>query len=84
MAFADVPNLAAPAGGEQSDIAEAIEMLPDPYRLVITLFDLEGYSSQETASILARSLTSTKSLHYRARRALRDKLDQLRIDRQGI
>lgn len=63
---------------DRADIAGALELLPDAQRLAITLCDLEGYSAQEASAILGRSLTATKSLHYRARRELKEILDRNR------
>jgi RNA polymerase sigma-70 factor (ECF subfamily) len=62
-------------GASKSDLWEAIGRLDDDHRLVLTLCDLEGYDAKEAAEIIGRSLTATKSLHYRARRALRDELE---------
>jgi len=52
-------------------VYDAIEELPDQQRLVLTLCDVEGYSAAEAAAIIGASLTATKSIHYRARRALK-------------
>jgi RNA polymerase sigma-70 factor (ECF subfamily) len=70
--LADIP---APTPRDNSSIYESISALPDHYRLVLTLCDIEGYSAVEAAAVLGRTLTATKSIHYRARRALRDLLD---------
>ncbi len=66
------------AGSVDSDsLWAAMESLPDDQRLALTLCDLQGYQAQEAAEILQRSVTATKSLHYRARRSLRDKLEEM-------
>lgn len=41
--------------------------LPDKYRVVVRLRDLEGHSVDETAVILHLSLAAVKSRHHRAR-----------------
>jgi RNA polymerase sigma-70 factor (ECF subfamily) len=55
-------------------IQEAILSLPDKYRLVIVLRDMEGFSTSETSQILNISETNVKVCLYRARLFLRDKL----------
>jgi RNA polymerase sigma-70 factor (ECF subfamily) len=50
----------------------ALERLPPDYRLILTLRELEGLTNIEAAQALGRTPSSTKSLHFRARRALRD------------
>jgi len=52
----------------------AIFSLPDKYRLVIVLRDIEGFSTAETAQILNLSATNVKVRLHRARLFLRDKL----------
>ena len=55
-------------------INQAILSLPDKYRLVIVLRDLEGFSTAETAQILNLSPPNVKVRLHRARLFLRDKL----------
>jgi RNA polymerase sigma-70 factor (ECF subfamily) len=55
-------------------IQEAILSLPDKYRLVIVLRDMEGFSTSETSQILNISETNVKVRLHRARLFLRDKL----------
>ena len=52
----------------------AILKLPVEYRLVFILRDVEGKSTQETASILGISVEATKSRLRRARAFLRQQL----------
>ena len=62
-------------GEELSDtINQAILSLPDKYRMVIVLRDLEGFSTAETAQILNLSPPNVKVRLHRARLFLRDKL----------
>ncbi|MBU1902994.1 MAG: hypothetical protein KJ573_05320 [Proteobacteria bacterium] len=44
------------------------------YRLVFTLRDIEGFSTQETAEILGISAQSVKTRLHRARLFLREKI----------
>jgi len=55
-------------------INAAIFSLPEKYRLVIVLRDIEGFSTAETAQILNLSDANVKVRLHRARLFLRDKL----------
>ncbi len=55
-------------------INEAIFSLPEKYRLVIVLRDIEGFSTAETAQILNLSDANVKVRLHRARLFLRDEL----------
>lgn len=55
-------------------IKEAIFTLPEKYRLVIVLRDIEGFNTAETAQILNLSDANVKVRLHRARLFLRDKL----------
>jgi len=76
-------EIAAPEH-EAGGAIEALEKLPDDQRLALILFDLEGYDAKEAASVIGRSVTATKSLHYRARRALRDILELEKGETDGM
>jgi RNA polymerase sigma-70 factor (ECF subfamily) len=55
-------------------LKEAILTLPESYRLVIVLRDVEGFSTSETAQILNISPSNVKVRLHRARLFLREKL----------
>jgi RNA polymerase sigma-70 factor (ECF subfamily) len=55
-------------------ITQAIGTLPEKYRLVIVLRDIEGFSTDETAQILNLSPSNVKVRLHRARLYLRDQL----------
>ncbi len=55
---------------------EAIASLPDTYRSIVLLRDVEALSTEETAQILAISTDTVKTRLHRARLALRQELDQ--------
>jgi RNA polymerase sigma-70 factor, ECF subfamily len=55
---------------------DAIASLPDSYKSVVLLRDVEALSTEETAQILAISTDTVKTRLHRARLALRQKLDQ--------
>jgi RNA polymerase sigma-70 factor, ECF subfamily len=61
----------------------AILSLPQKYRLVIVLRDIEGFSTDETAQILDLSPSNVKVRLYRARLSLRDKLKGYFDDDRG-
>ena len=60
----------------QAIVREGIEQLPDSYRTVIQLRDMEGLSTEETSRILGDSVNAVKIRLHRARQALRTILDQ--------
>lgn len=66
--------LFAPAPDPFSALDEALAALSEEHRLVLTLCDLQGLTAAEAAEVMSRTTAATKSLHGRARRALRDAL----------
>lgn len=52
----------------------AIDGLPDRYRAVLILRDVEGLSNEEAAEALGESVASVKSRLHRARMALREQI----------
>lgn len=75
--------LFAPAPEAASELDDALAALSDDHRLVLTLCDLQGFTAQEAAPLLGRSAAAVKSLHGRARRALRDVLLRQREDERA-
>lgn len=59
-----------------SCVREYIEELPDSYRAVILLHDLEGLSNPEIAELLGISLATAKIRLHRARKRLREALGE--------
>ena len=57
-----------------SVISRAIERLPEDFRVVLTLRDVEGMSNEEVARILELSVPAVKSRLHRARLLLRKRL----------
>lgn len=55
-------------------VRRMIAALPDHYRVVLLLRDMEGLSNEETADILQDSVASVKSRLHRARMALREQV----------
>lgn len=55
-------------------VREALESLPEEYRLAVTLADVEGFSYKEIAQILDIPMGTVMSRLHRGRRILREKL----------
>ncbi|WP_025742857.1 RNA polymerase sigma factor [Aquimarina pacifica] len=56
-------------------LLKIIQQLPDRYRLVFTLYVLDGYSHKEVAEMLEISVGTSKSNLARARNILKEKLE---------
>src|SRR5437879_5743382 len=56
------------------DLREAIEDLPEPFRLAVVLSDVEGFSYKEIADMLDVPLGTVMSRLFRGRRILRKRL----------
>jgi RNA polymerase sigma-70 factor (ECF subfamily) len=56
---------------ETSKIFKGIEMLPDGYRIILTLYLLEGYDHSEISQILGITESTSKSQYMRAKEKLR-------------
>jgi RNA polymerase sigma-70 factor (ECF subfamily) len=62
------------SGETRAILTRAIDGLPDHYRAVLILRDVEALSNHEVAQIIGVSITSVKSRLHRARMALREQL----------
>lgn len=69
--------------GDKTDFSEdvkqvyrAIEKLPDGYRIVLTLYLLEGYDHKEIAGIMKISESTSKSQYSRAKTKLKQLINQ--------
>lgn len=63
-----------PDDWEVALVRQAIEDLPDGYRLILSLYLLEGYDHVEIAEILNISVGTSKSQYNRAKKKLREML----------
>ena len=63
-------------------VAEAIERLPPNQRAVISLRDVEGWSSEETRNALGVSETNQRVLLHRARSKVRQALEDYLMESQ--
>lgn len=68
---AEGPRASYEAGEQQARVQAAIEALPDKYRLVVTLYYVQGQSYQEIADVLNLPLGTVKTHLYRARERLK-------------
>ena len=59
----------------RAHVAQSIRELPDAYRLVLQLRDIEGYDTSETAELLEISEANVKVRLHRARAALKKVLE---------
>jgi RNA polymerase sigma-70 factor (ECF subfamily) len=69
------PEEALVAAETRARLAEAIEALPATQRAVISLRDIEGWSSEEVRNALDLSETNQRVLLHRARAKVREALD---------
>jgi RNA polymerase sigma-70 factor (ECF subfamily) len=62
---------------DQMNLSRAIEQLPDGYKEMFILHDVEGYEHHEIAKILGCSSGNSKSQLYKARLRLRELLQEV-------
>jgi RNA polymerase sigma-70 factor (ECF subfamily) len=74
--WSSLPEGAAIRSEMRELLEKAIRELPEAYRSVILLRDIEELSTQETAGILDVSEDVVKTRLHRARLAIRQKLDE--------
>jgi RNA polymerase sigma-70 factor (ECF subfamily) len=70
------PEQEALAGEVRTQVAAALALLPSRQRIVLTLRDVEGYSSEEVSSILEISAANQRVLLHRARAFVRGELEK--------
>ena len=58
----------------QAIVNQAIDALPEPYRAILLLRDIEGLSNEDVAEILGESVAAVKSRVHRGRMAFREEL----------
>ncbi len=74
------PRRRRSSGLEPMDLERAIAALPDGYRTVLVLHDVEGYTHEEIAEQLGVTPGTTKSQLFWARRAVRAQLVPAKVD----
>ena len=55
-----------------------VQKLPDQYRLVFNLYQLDGFSHKEVAKLLSISESTSKSNYHRAKQILKDAILKLK------
>ncbi|MEO8095266.1 MAG: sigma-70 family RNA polymerase sigma factor [Pseudolysinimonas sp.] len=64
-----------------SDVKEALQSIPEDFRLAVYLADVEGFSYQEIADIMKTPVGTVMSRLHRGRRLLRDLLAEYARER---
>lgn len=77
------PSVVKDRSGEGLDLELAISSLPDGYRAVLVLHDVEGYKHEEISALLAIDVGTSKSQLSRARKAVRQSLGPLYLKEFG-
>ncbi|MEO8323850.1 MAG: sigma-70 family RNA polymerase sigma factor [Actinomycetota bacterium] len=79
--FSITPETIVLDGLVDSDITDAIEDLPEQFRLAVVLSDIEGFSYAEMAEIMDVPMGTVMSRLHRGRKALQKRLWELARDR---
>ena len=72
--WSETPEEAVLSGESRAVLARAIEGLPEHYRAVLILRDVEGLSNEEVAAAVGDTVSSVKSRLHRARMVVREQL----------
>lgn len=79
VAYNQDPHAAAEKQDVMRKVHAIIHALPEKYRTIIQLRDMDGYSYQEIADILEVEMSEVKINLHRARKAVREKLQNMEV-----
>ena len=65
----------------ETEVREAVESLPEQFRLAVLLADVEGFSYKEIAEILDIPIGTVMSRLHRGRKGLQKKLYEFAVER---
>lgn len=66
-----------------SDLIQLIQKLPNGYRTVFNLYEIEGYSHNEIAEMLNISVGTSRSQFFKARKMLRALIESVSKKKEG-
>jgi RNA polymerase sigma factor (sigma-70 family) len=75
--WSETPEETLLSGESRKTLERALDRLPDHYRSVVVLREVEGLDNEEVAKILGESVPTVKSRLHRARMALREELTRV-------
>lgn len=77
-----MPELAAPQA-EETGVMEALQRIKEPWRIVLIMHELEGFTYAEIASVTRVPENTVKYRAVQARRALRREIERQENELRG-